>query len=404
MATRVQIAFDLTVTTPVNFFTLDDTMRGVLDNTAYVLGGDTLVDVTSDVRAVQIKRGRSRQLDRFVAGAANITLNNRTRKYDPLNTASPYYGSLIPRKQVVIDVDGTPLYTGLVADWNFGYDPGGDSVAEPSCVDGFSLLAQQTLTAGTQTSQATGARINAKLTELGWSTATRTLSTGQATLDADVIPNNENALQYLQKIETSEPGALFVGKAGDIVFRDRAYLQAFTSGVTFGEGGIPFSAIDIVYGIEEMANSISVTYTAGATVAGTAVSDSLASQTKYGVMDQKYDTLLADAVQAQAMADWQASIYDEPVYRVNAVTISMLRLTSIQKASVLSLDLGDVVLVTWTPNNIGSAVSQYVSVDAIEHQIDPAQHLVTFTMSQAAAAFILDNATYGVLDDDILGF
>lgn len=404
MPTRVQIAFDLTVTTPVNFFTLDDAVRGVLDNTAYVLGGDTLVDVTSDVRSVQIKRGRSRQLDRFTAGNANITLNNRTRKYDPLNTASPYYGSLIPRKQIVIDVDGTPLYTGLVADWNFGYDLSGDSVAEPSCVDGFSLLSEQTLTVGTQTSQSTSARINAKLTELGWSTSLRTLSPGQATLDADVIPDNTNALQYLQKIETSEPGALFIGKAGDFVFRDRTYMQAFTSGVTFGTGGIPFQAVGVVYGIEEMANSVQVTYTAGSSIAGTAISESVASQAKYGVMEQKYDTLLSDAVQAQNMANWQVSIFDEPQYRVDSITINMLALTSGQKVSVLGLELGDVVLVTWTPNNVGSAISQYVTVDAIQHAIDPIQHEVTFTLSQAMAAFILDDATYGVLDDDILGF
>ena len=40
MATRVQIAFDLSATAGVNFFTLDDTDKGVLDNTAYLLGGD----------------------------------------------------------------------------------------------------------------------------------------------------------------------------------------------------------------------------------------------------------------------------------------------------------------------------------------------------------------------------
>lgn len=404
MATRVQIAFDQTLTTPVNFFTLDNATRGVLDNTAYVLGGDVLVDVTADVRGVQIRRGRSRQLDRFTAGNANITLNNRTRKYDPLNTAGPYYGSLIPRKQMVIDVDGTPLFTGMVADWNYTYDMGGDSVAEPSCVDGFALLAEQTLTVGTQVSQLTSARIDAKLTELGWSSVTRTLSTGQATLDADVITADVNALQYLQKVETSEPGALFIGKAGDVVFRDRTYLEAFSSGVTFGTGGVPFAAIDVVYGVEEMTNSVQVTYTAGTVVAGTAVSDSLTSQAKYGVMEQKYDTLLSTAAQAQLLADWQVSVYDEPRYRVNSVTVNLLRLTSVQKTAVLGLELGDVVLVTWTPNNVGSAISQYVTVDAIEHEIAPDAHTVTFTLSQSMAALILDNTTYGTLDNNILGF
>ena len=42
MTLRAQIAFDLSLTTGVNFFTLDDVDKGVLDNTEYVLGGDAL--------------------------------------------------------------------------------------------------------------------------------------------------------------------------------------------------------------------------------------------------------------------------------------------------------------------------------------------------------------------------
>lgn len=49
------------------------------------------VDITDDVRSVSIRRGKNRQLDRFEAGTAEIVLDNRTRKYDPLYTASPFY-------------------------------------------------------------------------------------------------------------------------------------------------------------------------------------------------------------------------------------------------------------------------------------------------------------------------
>lgn len=405
MPTRVQIAFDLTLTTPVNFFVLDDSVRGVLDNTQYVLGGDTLVDVTTDVRSIQIRRGRSRQLERFTAGNANFVLDNRTRKYDPLNASSPYYGSIVPRKQVVIDIDGTPLYTGAIEDWNFGYTLDGDSTAEPSCTDALAIVAQQTLTGGTAVAQKTGARVNALLNEIGWPAATRTISTGEATLDANIVEPDTNALQVMSKVaDVSEPGALFIGKAGDFVFKSRGDLQAFTSNTTFGTGGIPFTGMEVVYGAEELYNSVSVTYTAGSVVAGTATAENVTSQNAYGVYSKTYDTYLGSGADAQALADWQATTYAEPRYRINALTVSVTSLSSVQRVALLALDLGSVVLVKWTPNGTGTEISQYVTIDGIEHTLNPAQHDVTFTLGETSASFILDSSSFGVLDTNILGF
>jgi hypothetical protein len=45
-----------------------------------------------------------------------------------------------------------------------------------------------------------------------------------------------------------------------------------------------------------------------------------------------------------------------------------------------------------------------VSIDQISHEISIDSHDVTFTLSEALAAFILDDALFGVLDEDILGF
>ena len=194
MATRVQIAFDLSATAGVNFFTLDDTDKGVLDNTAYLLGGDVLIDVTQYVRDFTVNRGRSTTLQKFTAGQANVTLDNRTRIFDPTYAAGTYYGQILPRKQIVIDRDSEVIYTGLVEDWNFNYDVSGQSLAEVSASDGFTLIANQTRTAGTATAQATGARVAAVLTEIGWPLTQRNISVGQATLDADVVAADDNAL------------------------------------------------------------------------------------------------------------------------------------------------------------------------------------------------------------------
>ena len=404
MATRVQIAFDLSATAGVNFFTLDDTDKGVLDNTAYLLGGDVLIDVTSFVRDFSVKRGRSTTLAKFTAGQANVTLDNRSRIFDPTYDAGTYYGQILPRKQIVIDRDDETIYTGLVEDWNFNYDVSGQSLAEVSASDGFTLIANQTRTAGTATSQLTGARIAAVLTEIGWPLTQRVLSVGQATLDADVVQATDNALTYMQQVELSEPGALFIGKAGEVVFKDRADLQLFTAGLTFGGTGIPFTEMQVAYGSEELLNSSSVTFTSAGVIAGTAIATDATSITQYGTIDETLNTLLSTSAQADALAQNRVSTLSQPKYRIDAVTISLEGCTSAQALQVLDVELGDVATVTWTPNSIGSAISQIVTVDQIEHSAAPDRHDVTFTMSETVAAFILDDANFGVLDEDILGF
>lgn len=405
MTIRAQIAFDLSLTAGVNFFTLDDADKGVLDNTEYVLGGDVLTDVTQYVRSISVKRGRSRILEKFTDGRANITLDNRSRVFDPTFTAGPYFGQIKPRKQLVIDSDGEEIFTGFVEDWNFAYPAGGfDAVAEVSASDGFSILAQQVLSAGTATAQLSGARVSAELDAVGWSSVKRDIGVGQSTLDADVIPANTNVLQYLQKVETSEFGALFIDRAGAVAFRDRAELQAFTTGVTFSSGGIPYRDISVVWGTEEMKNSVAITYTSGGSVAGTAIAEDTAAQADYGVMDASYATILSSPVEASALASWLVGLYSQPQYRIDSLAVRLEAITGAQKSSVLDLELGDVVRVEFTPSGIGDVVSQIVSIDEIGHEITAESHDVTFTMSQALASFILDDATFGVLDDDILGF
>jgi hypothetical protein len=397
---KVSLAFDLFANGIGDYFTLDDAVKGVLDNTTYLLAGDVLVDVSSTVRSVSVKRGRSKELQKFTAGVANVLFDNRNRYYDPLYTSSPYYGSIVPRKQVTIERDGYLLYTGQVADWNLDYDVGGNNTASISCTDGLDVLAQQTMPAGTQTAQATGARITAVLDSVSWPSTTRSISTGDATLGADVVAADTNALTYIQTVgDISEPGAVFVDVVGALTFRDRTDMQAST-GTIFGTGGIPFTDIKVEYGIEEMSNTISVTYTGGT---ATATNDT--SVAAYGAMDLKVDTLLSSATQADKLATWLVTKYGEPQYRITSLTVALHGITSAQVGEVLALDLGDTVQVTWTPGGVGSAISQFVTIEAIEHTARPGvEHHVTFTLSQTFASFIVGSSTFGVIGVNVLGW
>ena len=174
--------------------------------------------------------------------------------------------------------------------------------------------------------------------------------------------------------------------------------------LTFGGTGIPFTGMQVVFGSEELLNTSSVTFTSGATVAGTSIATDATSVTQYGTIDEVVTTILSSSVQADALAQNRVSTLGQPKYRIDAVTVSLEGCTAAQALQVLDVELGDVATVAWTPNNIGSAISQIVTVDQIEHDAAPDRHNVTFTMSETIAAFILDDTVYGVLDSGILGF
>lgn len=110
----------------------------------------TWVDVTNDVRSFSTSRGRTADLQPFDAGTAQLVLDNRARKYDPLNTAGPYYGNLKPRRQVRITADAGAGYVNIFRGFTGGFpttwtDAGYDSTVTVECFDLLGLISDQRL-------------------------------------------------------------------------------------------------------------------------------------------------------------------------------------------------------------------------------------------------------------------
>ena len=410
--TRVRIAFDLAAGGAGDFFTLNDPTKGELDNATYKLAGDILEDVTADTRSVTVRRGRSRELERYQAGAATVDLDNTGRKYDPAaGTAITAYGaSMRPRKAVTITADGAPIFSGVVDDWDLDYSLDGNHIASVKCTDGFVFLANEEIDPHTTTAESTGERIRSILdrSEIDWPSAKRDIDDGIATLQADAIGGTANAkpvnsLQYLQKVDEAEQGALFMSADGLLTFRDRSSLQILTTTVFADDGtGVPFTNIEASYGSEELRNRVSVSRLNGGTV--TAVGT--ASVDAYGAIDFDIsDSLLADDTQAQSLADLILARYEEPLLRIDAVEVVLNALTQAQTDEVLALELGSLVEVKYTPSGIGDEINQFVRVDQIEHTIDPVQHRIKFSLSQGETpALVLDSEDFGILDTNTLGY
>jgi len=148
-----------------------------------------------------------------------------------------------------------------------------------------------------------------------------------------------------------------------------------------------------------------VTYYGSTAIAGTAIASDAASIISYGTLDRTLNTLLATSADALDLADWQVGIYAEPRFRVDKITVDLDMLSTIDQQTTLGLELGDVVTVKWTPNNVGDPLEQVVSIDAIEFTATPSpSRSISFTLSQTTAAFILDDLSFGKLDSNVLGF
>lgn len=399
---KVIFAFDEGAGGATNFFTLDDSVKGVLDNSTYTLGGAfSLVDVTQYVRSVTISRGRSRLLDRTQAATASIVLDNRERLFDPTagTAVSPYSSSIVPRKNVQITVEDEPVFSGLVDDWNIDFQRE-DSTSTAACLDGFLLLGQVTIGTATQTAEKTGARFNTILTEAGWPSVKRDIDTGVIDLQADAAEANTNALEYLQRVNDTEFGAFFMSREGNATFFDRDAVQNFGTATVIGGTGIPFETVTIDYGTETLYNSITLSRVNG----GTAIATDATSQTAYGISDlSKTNLLFNNDTDMSDLADYLLTQYKDPLLRIQSVDINMLGLTTQQQKAIAAIDIAAPLEVTFTPT-VGSAITQFASLDRIEHSITPGRHNVRLSMSEAQASFILDSTTFGVLDEDTLGF
>jgi len=400
---EVVFAFDADAGGETNFFTLDDPVSGVLDNTEFTLGGEfSLVDVTQYVRNVTVSRGRSRIVDKVQSGSSTILLDNRARLFDPTagTAVSPYAASIVPRKNVSVRVNDEPVFTGLVDDWNLSFPANDDYTTEAQCGDGFLSLAQVTVGTATQSAELSSARVASVLTDAQWPSTKRNIDTGEVSLQADTPSEGTNVVDYLSRVSDTEFGAFFMSRDGDATFKNRVAVQQFTDPVLIGGTGIPFESVEVDYGSEQLYNSVELTRTNG----GTATATDSTSQTTYGVNEfTRSGLLFDDDTELQDLADYLLSLYKDPVLRIEQVSIVLDGLTVEQQRTVAGLDITDPIEVTFSPT-VGPSITQYATVDKIEFNLNPSRSTVKLSVSTAQAAFILDSTAFGVLDTDTLGF
>ena len=415
MATTLASGEQITVLAEVgfitNFFVLNDADAGVLDNTEFVLDGNLVgVDITEYCQEVSITRGRSDQFSQFNAGQCSITLLNNDRRFDPINTASPYYDAtagrsgVVPRRKLTVTSGVNPLFTGRITDIDVQYNYNLSTV-QFTAADDFVLLANTVVEADVIPSvELSGARVNylLNLPEIDYPLTSRDIDTGQATLGAYQINANTNALTYLQSIATSEQGACFVAADGKLTFTDRLSASFAPTMAVFSDAGtdIPYTELAVIYGQEFLYNRIQATVEGGTVQ----VADNAASQTEFGITTFALpNLLLQNDAAALTLANYLVALYAEPQYRFDDLGLVVSAMNATDRNTINALELQDVVEITRTyTTGSPASVTELYAVERLNHLISAGEHRVSIGLFNTEVLFqlILDDAVFGTLDGD----
>jgi hypothetical protein len=391
-----------------NEFILD---TSTLNGTNILDGTVDFADATEYVTSINIRRGRNTQLDTMSVGQASIVFDDKAsgRSFDPANTASPYVESgygIAPRRFVQI-YGGTagdePLFVGRVNDLDIEYVQPNNSFCIISAVDDLSVLGRTNLLAFNPSSQLTSDRVSAILDrpEVAYSTATRDIQTGVATVGTVAYDANDNVKTAIDNVVYAEDGRFFIDRGGTATFQPRITFSFSTATIAFADTGgtaIAYQELAVGYGAETLYNRVQVG------VQGFAMSTAVdsTSVSEFGVNTLSLSDVPLDS---QASGDTLAANllakYKDPVVRFNEMSVVLNGLSGADAQSVSTLDIGDLVQVTKTyTTGLPLTVTKTMFVENIAHEITPNTHRVRLGLGQAQliTVFILDTSQLDEVD------
>ena len=418
--------YDLKIATgfQVDAFVLDDILKGVLNNTTYVLDGTTeFADVMDSVTTITVRRGRRDVGDQFSAGTMTFTIQDVDGIFNPFDENSPYYDTaeskpgLAPLRAVqLIRYSSTnvpeSLFSGYVVNYDYNFALGGLDTVTVYCADQFYLLAQTYLDELNVIAETSGERIETvlDLPEVDFPAGARDIATGTVNLGHDAaytVPAGTNVLQYITQInETAEFGRLFMSRSGVLTFQDRIGTTLSAPVADFHDDGTNFKydGVGISFEADAVVNRSVVTGLNG----NTATADNTTSIATYFIQTTSItNSLLHEQPSINTAASYLLN--PEPEARYTSVATKFLMLTTAQKDTLATVDIGDTISVEKTfPSGAGTTqLAQELSVEGIEHYLDfSTGHRVLYSTAPTTIVYelILDDAVYGTLDElNVLG-
>jgi hypothetical protein len=414
--------YDLEIETGflVDAFTLDDPLRGLLNDTQYVLDGTTeFASVLDGINQVFVRRGRRDQGDQFGAGTMTFTMLDTDGIFMPFDEDSPYYDTaeakpgLAPMRSVRLSRYSATnvkeyLFVGKIVNYDYNFALGGLDTVTVFCADDFYLLSQTYLDQYNVSEELSSVRVSAILDrpEVAFPVANRSIGTGTQTLGGNAaftIAQGTNVFGYLAQVNEAEQGRLYMSREGDIVFEPRIGVTLDPSVADFHDDGtkIPYNGVGITFEADQVVNR-AVVQILGSN--NPQIVDDAGSQATYFIQTYSItNSLLHNDTAALELATYLLDPNPEPRYTSLATGFPLL--TSAQRDTLAVLDIGDTITIekSFAPGTNPASLAQSLSIEGIEHTINiNSGHSVTYYTSPVIVLneLILDDPTFGILSAD----
>ncbi|HHH27359.1 MAG TPA: hypothetical protein ENK57_03275 [Polyangiaceae bacterium] len=353
-------------------------------NDGPLVANPTWTDVTADLIAVDVSRGRTNPTQTAPAGGGTAVFDNQDGSYNPLVSNLDL---LVPAK-IQLDVTtgpnagGATVWRGFIAGWTVRWSQAGKrSIAEASLVDAFAVL-QLIFGGGTlYTSTTTGARANDLLDDAGWPSALRNI--GALAAIQQSAHGCSPVVDALRVLEATEGSFLHVDQHGRVAFpavttRDSASVAAtFTTNPASTN---PHFVVDEVrWSDDDLWNRIEITPVDLSTV----IAEDTTSQNNYALRTLRiYDTLHPSTSDAQTLANRLLDRYKAP--RPYVPRLELLPAGDPEGVGVQVRDRDIETLIRVEHAGIaGGTFTQDLFIEGVQHQItaDPPLWRTTWALS-----------------------
>lgn len=389
---------------------------GILDQDVLGDAAALIVDVSAQVQSVNTVRGRNLLTEQFQTGTATVVLQDQLGYWNPQNTASPYYGQLLPLRKIQISaVDPATsltsyLFSGYITSYNYrqSQDVGEVSTTTLTALDATQLLTLATVSTvtGAVAGETTGVRFGRILDTLGWPSGMRDVDTGATTCQADPGTSRTGSAA-LQTVASTEFGAFYIDTQGRVVFQDRNLTSTSVAGTPTAfvdsGAGIRYSNADFKLDDSQIFNQANVT--AGAITA--TYKDQTSIDTYFLHSYDISGLLMQTSTEADNWARAMVASRKDTTIRCDSITLN-LNTPSYTAGTTAALTLDYFAPITVTQTQPGaSSITKTLQIFGVTHSINYGNQtwFTRFTTAEPIIdSFILNSTQYGILGTNVLSY
>lgn len=349
----------------------------------------------TDLREIDLYRGRTRPDQRIDAGQLIAILDNRSGDYDPDNSASPWWlsGQTTLRAGLRARVVATwatvsyVLYVGYLETTSL--NAGFDATATMTFVDGISVLGKYTAPAKSAPSykgETTSTRVGRMLTYAGWGTGSTWRSlTGSVTLDGTT--QDTPIMEIINQCEDAEAGCFYMSRTGVATLVNLQNKFSRPTQLSFDDqrttNTVEYYDIKTTPGTYQLVNAALVNYNPKSKKGKQKLFKNAPSVAKYGLKIQEVSTyILTDSV-ANKLATYLAKRNATPKTLVQEISFTALAL-DVLYPDLLETEIQDLCIVKRTTVD-GRNQTFNLVIEGFRHHITPDDWDVTFYTSPVDA-------------------